>query len=121
MLLNAELIISLLIALGVGQYSKHVSPDYYIMITENGKEYNIKVDSNQKFACPIHCAADHYHNINITDNIEELDFYHYYIVEAESDKVYINNELISETIYVDKKKNSKPTKLKMFNVQAYLP
>ena len=45
MLISTEFLLSLLVALGIGKYSNHVSPDYYTMITEQGKEYNLKIDT----------------------------------------------------------------------------
>ena len=121
MLITTEFLLSLLLALGIGKYSNHVSPDYYTMITEEGKEYNIRIDSKHNRPCPIHCSVDHYHSVVVADSISEVDLYHYFMIGYESSDVYVNSESIVEIHNIDMSKNDKPEKLKMFNVQTYLP
>ena len=60
MLITKELLMTLLIAFGIGKYSESKAPKYYEMITEQGKTYNIQVDKEQKYACTLHFGADNY-------------------------------------------------------------
>ena len=121
MLISTEFLLSLLLALGIGKYSNHVSPDYYTMITEQGKEYNLKVDTKHNRPCPIHCGADHFHSVLLLDGNSEADYYHYHIVGFESNNVIVNSESIVDIESVDMSNKEKPEKLKMINVQTYLP
>ncbi len=121
MLISTEFLLSLLVALGIGKYSNHVSPDYYTMITEQGKEYNLKIDTKHNRPCPIHCGADHFHSVLLLDEKSEADYYHYNMIGFESSKVFVNSEAIVDIESVDMSSNDKPEKLKMINVQTYLP
>jgi hypothetical protein len=57
----SELLITLLITFGIGKISEYQSPRYYDLETIDGNVYNIKVEKKSKYACPLHCKADHYH------------------------------------------------------------
>ena len=46
MIITKEIIMSVLIAFGVGKYSEITGPKYYELATEDGKVYNVKI---QKF------------------------------------------------------------------------
>ncbi len=120
MLITTEFLLSLIVALGIGKYSQYISPEYYTMITEVGKEYNIKVDKKNNKPCPLHCGIDHFHSV-LVDDIDLSKNYHYYVQGFNEDITYINSERIVEINTIDKSKNKKGEKLKMINVQTYLP
>ena len=63
-----EMIMTILISIGIGKFSEYQSPKYYELETVDGNVYNVKVEKNHKYACPLHCKADHYHNVILTEN-----------------------------------------------------
>ena len=67
-----EMIMTILISIGIGKFSEYQSPKYYELETVDGNVYNVKVEKNHKYACPLHCKADHYHNVILTEN--EIDY-----------------------------------------------
>ena len=121
MIITKELILTVLIALGIGKYSESQSPRYYEMITETGKIYNIKVDKKSKYACPLHCAVDHYHQVLILDDniLHNTDYYT--IKKNDRDDIYVNAHNIVEVNEIATNKNNKGKKLKKINIQTYLP
>ena len=121
MLITTEFLLTLIVSLGISKYSQHISPDYYTMITEVGKEYNIKVDKKNNKPCPLHCGIEHFHSVSLYEEGEILEDYHYFVRGFNSEDVYLNNNKIVEISNIKPKKGKKSEKLKMVNVQTYLP
>ena len=67
-----EMIMTILITVGIGKFSEYQSPKYYELETVDGNVYNVKVEKNHKYACPLHCKADHYHNVILTGSKEAM-------------------------------------------------
>jgi len=120
-MITKEIIMTILIAFGVGKYSELTGPKYYELATEDGKVYNVKVHKNTKYACPLHCDVDHYHKVLMVDEDEALEVDSYNIVGYGKDQMYINSYAVSNIHQIDLNDGKEPTKLKKFNVQTYLP
>ena len=121
MLITKELIMTLLIVFGVGKYSESKAPKYYEIITEEGKSYNIQIDKKQKYACPLHCGADHYHKALIVGKkVGEIsDFYN--IEGFDGEDFYLNSYVVIDTEEIIMDTGKKQQELKKLNVQTYLP
>ena len=116
-----EMIMTILITIGIGKFSEYQSPKYYELETVNGNVYSVKVEKNHKYACPLHCKADHYHNVILTDDDIDYSNGSYVLMGLGSDDVYINSYGVAEYAKVDLNKGKKRTELKTLNVQTYLP
>jgi hypothetical protein len=121
MLITKELIMTLLIVLGVGKYSESKAPKYYEIITEQGKSYNIQIDKEQKYACPLHCGADHYHKTLILDGDIKGAFNFYNIENFEGENSNLNSYAVIDTEEIIIDTGKKQQELKKLNVQTYLP
>lgn len=121
MLITKELIMTLLIVFGIGKYSESKAPKYYEIITEQGKSYNIQIDKEQKYACPLHCGADHYHRALLLDK-EVEDFLDFYNIEGfETDHFYLNSYAVIDAEQINMDSGKKKQELKKLDVQTYLP
>ena len=119
MLITKDLIITLILALGIGKISDIHSAKNYDLITSEGKTMNISIEKNAKYACPIHCGSDHYHKAVMSDHkINESDIF-YTLYGFGSSNVYLNSYEIVDLNKVESKK--KPQKIENINVQTYLP
>ena len=121
MIITKELIMTVLIAFGIGKYSEFKSPKYYDLVADNGAVYNVKIDKKTKYACPLHCGIDHYHKVLMLNEEEALEVELYNIVGYGKDEMYINSYAVSQIQEIDMNKGKEPTKLKKFNIQTYLP
>ena len=121
MLITTEFLLTLIVSLGISKYSQHISPDYYTMITEFGKEYNIKVDKKNNKPCPLHCGVDHFHSVFVYQDDIPNDNYHYYLEGFKTEHVLVNSKRIVEINSINPREGKKREKIKMVNVQTYLP
>ena len=122
MLITKELLMTLLIAFGIGKYSESKAPKYYEMITEEGKTYNIQVDKEQKYACPLHCGADHYHRALLLDERDIEEFLDFYNIEGfQSDNFHLNSYAVIDVEEINLDSGKKKQELKKRDVQTYLP
>ena len=121
MLITKELVMTLLIVLGIGKYSESKAPSYYEIITEGGKSYNVQIDKEQKYACPLHCGADHYHRALVLDEEVEEFFDFYNIKGFDSDDSYLNSYAVIDVEEIKIDNGKKKQELKKLNVQTYLP
>jgi len=121
MLITKELIMTLLIVFGIGKYSESKAPKYYEIITEEGKSHNIRIDTDQKYACPLHCGADHYHQaLILKEEVQELlDFYT--IEGFETDDFYLNSYAVIDLEEIIMDSGKKHQELKPLDAQTYLP
>ena len=117
----SELLITILIAFGVGKISEHQSPKYYDLETIDGNVYNIKVEKKSRYACPLHCKADHYHHVIIVEDQMNLTTDFYNLFGFGSDNIYINSYEVVDLEEVKTNKDKKRSGLKTFDVQTYLP
>ena len=121
MLITKELIMTLLIVFGIGKYSESKAPKYYEIITSEGKSHNIQIDKEQKYACPLHCGAEHYHKALIKDK-EVQEFLDYYTIKGfETDSFYLNSYAVIDSEEIIMTSENKHQELKPLNVQTYLP
>ncbi len=112
---------SLLIVLGIGKYSESKAPKYYEIITEEGKSHNIQIDKEQKYACPLHCGADHYHKALLLDK-EVEEFLDFYTIEGfQTDNFYLNSYAVIDAEQIKMDNGKKHQELKPLDVQTYLP
>ena len=116
-----EMLITILIAFGVGKISEYQSPKYYELETINGSVYSVKIEKKSSYACPLYCKADHYHNVMILEDTSDSDNDFYSLLGLGGDEMYINSHEIVDFVEVDLNKNKKRSELKMLNVQTYLP
>ena len=116
-----ELLVTVLITFTIGKISEYQSPRYYNLETINGNVYNIKVEKQSKYACPLHCKADHYHNVIIVEDEINLHTDVYNIFGFGSDNVYINSYEVIDLAEVEINNKKERSKLKRFDVQTYLP
>jgi len=121
MLITKEIIMTVLIAFGVGKYSELSGPKYYDLVAEDGTVYNVKVQNKIKYACPLHCGIDHYHKVLMLDEEEALEVDSYNIIGYGKDEMFINSYAVSDIHQIDLNEGKEPTKLKKFNIQTYLP
>ena len=117
----SELLITVLIAFGIGKISEHQSPRYYDLETIDGNVYNIKVEKKSKYACPSYCKADHYHHVIIVEDKMNLTSDFYNLFGFDSDNVYINSYEVANLEEVNIHDDKKRSKLKTLDVQTYLP
>ena len=120
MLITKDIIITIIIALGIGKISDINAPKHYDLITSEGKTVNVLIEKNARYACPLHCGSDHYHKTlkrEADNNIEGDIFYTLYGFGGES--VYLNSYEIVDLNKADI--NKKPQKIENINVQTYLP
>ena len=119
MLITKDLIITLILALGIGKISDIHSPKNYDLITSEGKTVNISIEKNARYACPLHCASDHYHKtIKSEDDIKDEQVFYTLYGFGESNTYLNSYEIIDLAESVNKKK---PQKIENINVQTYLP
>jgi len=121
MIITKEIIMTVLIAFGVGKYSEITGPKYYELATEDGKVYNVKIQKNVKYACPLHCGVDHYHKVLMVDEEEALKVDSYNVVGYGKEEMYVNSYMVSNMQQIDLNEGKEPAKLKKFNIQTYLP
>ena len=117
----SELLITVLIAFGIGKISEHQSPRYYDLETIDGNVYSIIVERKSKYACPLYCKADHYHNVIIVEDKMNLTSDFYNLFGFGSDNVYINSYEVANLEEVKTNDDKKRAKLKRLDVQTYLP
>ena len=119
MLITKDLIITLILALGVSKISDIHSPKNYDLITSEGKTINISIEKNARYACPVHCASDHYHKtITSGDDIDGSEIF-YTLYGLGSEDVHLNSYEVVDLYRAASKK--KPQKIENINVQTYLP
>jgi len=116
-----ELLLTVLISLGIGKISEHQSPRYYDIETIDGSMYSIKIEKRTKYACPVHCRTDHYHNVIIEEDKINLTSNSYNLFGFGGEIVYINSYEVVNLEEVKINENKKHSGLKTFNVQTYLP
>jgi len=116
-----EMLLTILIAFGIGKISEYQSPKYYDLETVNGNVYSVKVEKKSAYACPLHCKAEHYHNVIISEDSIESDDYFYSLLGLGSEQMYINSHEVIDLVEVNINKDKKKSELKMLNVQTYLP
>ena len=116
-----EMIMTILISFGIGKFSEYQSPKYYELETVDGNVYNVKVEKNHKYACPLHCKADHYHNVILTENDIDYSNGSYVLMGLGQETVYINSYEVADYSKINTKKDKKKSEIKPFNVQTYLP
>ena len=122
MLITKELLMTLLIAFGIGKYSESKAPKYYEIITEEGKSYNIQVDKEQKYACPLYCGADHYHRALLLDERDIEEFLDFYNIEGfQNDNFHLNSYAVIDVEEINLDTGKKKQELKKIDVQTYLP
>jgi len=116
-----EMIMTIIITIGIGKFSEYQSPKYYELETVDGSVYSVKVEKNHKYACPLYCKADHYHNVILTD--KDIDYTNgsYVLMGLGSEDMYINSYEVAEYEQISLNKGKKRTELKPLNVQTYLP
>tara|TARA_B100000959_G_C14833729_1_gene563007 strand:- start:380 stop:739 length:360 start_codon:yes stop_codon:yes gene_type:complete len=119
MLITKDLIITIILALGIGKISDINSPKHYDLITSEGKTVNILIEKHAKYACPLHCASDHYHRtIKSEDDLHEEEIF-YTLYGFGSEDMHLNSYEVVDLHKVEVSK--KPQKIENINVQTYLP
>ena len=116
-----EMLLTILVVFGIGKISEHQSPKYYELETINGNLYAVKVEKKTTYACPLHCKAEHYHNVIVSEKKVESDDYFYSLLGLGSEQMYINSYEVVDFVEVDLNKDKKKSELKMLNIQTYLP
>ena len=117
----AEMIMTVLITVGIGKFSEYQSPKYYELETIDGNVYNVKIEKNHKYACPLRCKADHYHNVILTENDIDYSNGSYVLMGLGEETLFINSYEVADYVKINTKKNKKKSQVKPFNVQTYLP
>ena len=122
MLITKDFIITIILAFGIGKISDINSPKHYDLITSEGKTVNVLIEKNARYACPLHCASDHYHKtIKLeTDDADKRENDIFYVLYGfGSESIYLNSYEVVDLHKVDT--NKKPQKIENINVQTYLP
>ena len=120
MLITKEVVMSLIIALGIGKYSEMKSPKYFDMITDHGSTFSIQIDTSNKNPCPRFCGADHYHRVLISENESMVDEF-YTLIGYKSDDIYLNSYSVVDYQEIEFETKGKKNDLRNVNVQTYLP
>ena len=119
MLITKDIIITIIIALGIGKISDINAPKHYDLITSEGKTVNVLIEKNARYACPLHCGSDHYHKtIKSEGDVNGKDIF-YTLYGFGSKNIHLNSYEVVDLYKVET--NKKPQKIENINVQTYLP
>jgi hypothetical protein len=60
-----ELLLSILMAMGIGKFSETMQPKQYYAILETGRIMQVEVSRFNNYACPKNCSILHFHRVHV--------------------------------------------------------
>tara|TARA_Y100001970_G_scaffold163872_1_gene200272 strand:+ start:1913 stop:2308 length:396 start_codon:yes stop_codon:yes gene_type:complete len=102
-----EIAVSVLILMSGIKINDFYKPEMLEIHLSNGNMFNIKINKNNSYACPVNCGAIHYHDVLMADeNKTEFNYNISYAVDGNS-KLKLNGNNIIKIFEVNTVKNNK--------------